>query len=57
MNLRDMACCGNCKNNGSIAGNGIMREENCRLGNNSEGSWKACDQWEYDNVLEKDRKL
>jgi hypothetical protein len=49
-------CCGNCKNN-SVMETGVTREENCGIGKLIDSSNKYCDQWKFDRLSQKDRKV
>jgi hypothetical protein len=55
--LQDMKCCGNCANNGAVQNEGIMREENCRIGNHADSSCKGCTFWEFDGLSKLDRRI
>lgn len=46
----DLKCCGNCRINGIVNQESIIREENCRQGKDSSGSCFYCDEWEFDGL-------
>lgn len=55
MESENLKCCGNCVNNGTVKQEGIIREENCCLGNDSDSSCGYCALWEFDGLTKQER--
>jgi hypothetical protein len=56
MVIEDMKCCGNCKNrNRQYYGTHYL--EQCGKDNQPCGSGSYCENWQFDNLQKKERKL
>lgn len=52
----NLKCCGNCKKNGTVD-MGLIREENCMLGQQIDSSCQVCKKWEPDGLQQEDRRI